>query len=211
MTPRHLLALLVLAVGALSGGTSAVAGEGARQLARATDQLPGRLNCIAYYALPQSPAIEVALFDDSDENLAIQRSFQDALRDAGFAASQGPALELAFTMEVIDKGFTSAVPNLGRLDGSSDSGIDLNVNIWSNLRDSMFGGRKTRAGRGSNQLHVNAVVRDRRSGRLLWQGDAFAALHTADRLALVRAMIAPLVQNLGRTVKNQAIQINATF
>ena len=54
---------------------------------------------------------------------------------------------------------------------------------------------------------MNAVLRDRESGRVLWQADAFCEMLTTDTGRIAASMVAPLVRNLGRSAEREAFDI----
>ncbi len=104
--------------------------------------------------------------------------------------------------------WSRAEANLGRFE-ANDAGAQVNLNIWSSSRDSLFGGRQ-KAGAPSrkvNLLHMNVVLRDRETGKTLWQGDAYCEILTADQTRIAGSMVAPLTASLGRSVTGQPFDI----
>ena len=59
--------------------------------------------------------------------------------------------------------------------------------------------------RGLNR--IDATVEDRASGKRLWQGWTVGALGQADSLSLMRKMVSPMVDGLGKTVTRQPLQL----
>ena len=97
---------------------------------------------------------------------------------------------------------------LGRLEAGSDTGVDFRLNFWSSSQDSLLGGRQSKGEtRAANVFHMNAVLRDRRSGKVLWQGDAYSEMIVPDEPRIARSMVRPLVTNLGRTVKGEPFEL----
>ena len=85
----------------------------------------------------------------------------------------------------------------------------LNLNVWSSSQDSLLGGRQTGTAesRRANLLHMNAVLRDRETGKILWQGDAYCEMLSADEARIASSMVVPLTANLGRSVEAQPFDI----
>ena len=47
------------------------------------------LNAVSYGDIPRGEAVMVEVFDDSEENLSLKRSFEEELRAAGYTVSDG--------------------------------------------------------------------------------------------------------------------------
>jgi len=178
---------------------------------------PGSVSSVLYHDLPVGLPIEVATFDDTDTNLEIQARFVKELEKSGYLVAEEAPLELSFTSEVIQGDLRRKSGSLGRIGASteqdrgtrgSDVGVDVELNVWSSTQDSVLGGIQPQAGSGRHaQMHINALLRDRSSGQVLWQGDAFSALVISDERRLARAMVKPLVDAFGRSVKNEPFQV----
>ncbi len=54
---------------------------------------------------------------------------------------------------------------------------------------------------------MNVLLRDRESGKILWQGDAYCEMLIADQARIAGSMVAPLTASLGRSVKGQPFDI----
>ncbi|MFQ5773283.1 MAG: hypothetical protein ACE5GS_02085 [Kiloniellaceae bacterium] len=167
---------------------------------------PGIVNAVAFAPVAPGLAIAVKPFDDNELNLAIQQRLEDELRGVSRPISDDAVLGLWFETEVIQGRFPGAAGDLGRFEGGS-SGVRFELNIWSSSRDSILGGRRKGEPRRANVFHINAILRDGRSGKTLWQGDAFCEMLTPDTLRIARSMIRPLVAGLGRTVKGEPFDI----
>ncbi len=199
-----ILAVWAMALGAFAASPPA-AGE---QLARlGPNGEPGIINSINFIPADPQATIAVRPMDDSKESLEIKRRIDAALREAGYAVSDYTAdIELSFETEVIEGRFSGESGTLGSLRGGG-GGVRLDFNIWSSSKDSLLGGRQRRDDRRANVFHMNAVLRDRESGAVLWQGDAFYEMLIADHARIANSMVWPLVRNLGRTVRREPFQI----
>ncbi len=199
------VALVALGPGALGAGPV----EAALQFAQlAADGAPGIVTTVALGRWPDGQPIAVTPFADDDLGLSVKARFEAALRAAGWPVSDSAPLTLSFDSEMIEGRFTGAEANMGRFE-ANDAGVQLNLNIWSSSQDSLLGGRQ-KAGAPSrkiNLFHMNVVLRDRESGKTLWQGDAYCEMRTADPARIAASMVAPLVASLGRSVKAQPFDI----
>ncbi len=200
-------ALMLVALGPGSAGAANI--QSTLQLAQlAANGAPGIVTTVALGELPAGQPVAVTPFADDDLSLSVKARFEAALRAAGWSVSDSAALTLSFDTEMIEGRFTQAEANLGRFE-ASDQGVQLNLNIWSSSQDSLLGGRQ-KAGapaREVNLFHMNVVLRDRESGKTLWQGDAYSEMLIADQARIAGSMVAPLTANLGRSVKAQPFDI----
>jgi len=82
------------------------------------------------------------------------------------------------------------------------------MNVWSTNEDSVLGGRRQRqAGSRTNVFQISLTLRDRQTGKTLWQGDSYCEMLTGDKLRLSRSMLPPLVSQIGQTVKDAPFEI----
>ena len=209
----------LLIVPALALGGTAVAEE--RRSPERTQWVqagaPGSVSSVLFHDLPAGLPIEVTVFDDTDTNLEIQARFAEELEKSGYLVAENAPLELSFTSEVIQGKLQEKTGSLGRIGASteadrgtrgSDTGVDLEVNVWSSTKDSVLGGIQPQSGSSRQaQMHINALLRDRDSGQVLWQGDAFSAMVMSDERRLAGAMVKPLVDAFGRSVKDEPFQV----
>ncbi len=200
-------ALMIAALGPGSAGAGNA--ETTLQLAQlAANGAPGIVNTVAFGELPDRQSIMVTPFADDDLSLSVKARFEAALRAAGRPVSDPAPLTLSFDTKVIEGRFTRAEANMGRFE-ANDEGVQINLNIWSSSQDSLLGGRQ-KAGAPSRKvslLHMNVVLRDRETGKTLWQGDAYCEMLTADRDRIAGSMVAPLTASLGRSVTGQPFDI----
>jgi hypothetical protein len=211
MTRRLLLCVAAVLVWVASGPGSAGAGTAPSALQfvqLAPNGAPGVVNSLALGELPDGQPIAVTPFADDELSLSVKTRFEEALRAAGRPVAESALLTLSFESKIIEGRFTQAEANMGRFE-ADDEGVALNLNIWSSSRDSLLGGRQKADGssRKVNLMHMNAVLRDRESGKILWQGDAYCEMLTADQARIAGSMVAPLTASLGRSVTGQPFDI----
>ena len=209
---RHLLvwvvgALVLVAPGpepAWAGGPGA-----ARQYAQlAANGAPGIVTALALGEVPPERPIAVTPFADDDLSMAVKARFEEALRGIGRGVADSAPMRLSFEIELIRGRFSRAEGSLGRFEADSGD-VRLNLNVWSSSQDSLLGGRQTGTAesRRANLLHMNAVLRDRDTGKILWQGDAYCEMLSADEARIANSMVVPLTANLGRSVEAQPFDI----
>lgn len=168
----------------------------------------GVLRSVAYHPMPADQPVRVVLYDDTTENIELRRQIEDELRRAGVSIDEDSTLELAIDTEIIDRAAPESGPTMGSLEGSSETGYEARLNLWSSSRDSVFGGRKSDSTKSQTKFHLNAILRDHGTGKFLWQGDAYAVMHQVDSARVARAMVAPLVAGLGQSVTSKSFPID---
>lgn len=181
---------------------------GPRLAQLAPNGAPGIVNAVALAQVASDRPVALTPFDDDELSLAIKARFEDELLRVGRPVSEAAPLTLSFETEVIQGHFSRGEGNMGRFKAGS-GGLRLDLNIWSSTRDSLLGGRQTgeSESRQANLFHMNAVLRDRVTGKTLWQGDAYCEMLTADTERIGVSMVGPLVANLGRSVEQQPFDI----
>jgi len=168
---------------------------------------PGIVKSVAFTPLAAEDAIVVRAFDDTALNMDLKARLEIALANSGRSVAPEAPLRLDFESEVIRGELKAAGGTLGAFEGNTREGARVQLNLWSSSQDSLLGGQRTEEVRKANVLHVNASLRDTRSGRVIWQGDAFCALPGPDVEPVAASMVAPLVDSLGRTVTGEPFEI----
>ncbi len=187
-------------------------GDGVAQQAPAAEQTarpaPGMVTARTFRQPAEGFTVSVSPYDDSELNLKLKSDFEAALAgrwQAKATEEAAAAYLLLFEAEVVTGELAPKPPSLGsaRVD---DEGAEVNVNVWSSTQDSVLGGRQEAAPAGSNVFHIGAVLRDRRSGEVAWQGDAYYVLSEPETERVARALVAPLVDKIGQSVAREPLE-----
>lgn len=188
--------------------------QGWSQGPRATEALPvtasGMITARSFAAPAAGFSVSVAPYDDSELNLRLKEDFERRLVErwqTHLTAEPAAAFLLLFESEVVSADMAPPPPSLGsaRID---EQGAEVQVNVWSSSRDSLFGGRNGNAEGGSNVFHISALLRDRQSGELAWQGDAYYVLSEPNPERVARALVPPLVDRIGRSIVREPLEID---
>ena len=188
-------------------------GDVLAQQARAAEQAARPASGMVTVRTFRQPAggftVAVSPYDDSELNLKLKSDFEAALADrwqAKVTEEAAAAYLLLFEAEVVTGEQVPKAPSLGtaRVD---DEGAEVSVNVWSSTQDSVLGGRQEAAPAGSNVFHIGAVLRDRASGTVAWQGDAYHVLKEPETERVARALVAPLVDKIGQSVAREPLEI----
>jgi len=168
---------------------------------------PGMITARTFQAPPAGFSVAVAPYDDSELNLKLKADFEASLAERWQARptkESAAGFLLLFETEVVPANLAPAPPSLGSA-RVSGGGAEVNVNVWSSTQDSVLGGRQEAPAAGSNVFHINAVLRDRHSGEVAWQGDAYYVLREPESERVARALVPPLVDRIGQSVVREPL------
>src|SRR3546814_2333194 len=76
-------------------------------------------------------------------------------------------------------------------------------NVWSSSQDRVLGGRQESNEAGTNVFHINAVLRDRRSGGVAWRSEE----HTSELQSLMRISYAVFCLKTKKPTKNKTLSV----
>ncbi len=204
---RLAIALLLFAVSLESVVLGAERSPEAALAQLSPDGAPGIVSAAALRPIESGVAYSVRTYDDADLDLEIRQALERRLQETDRELAPDGPLLLDIATEVIPGNRRDSEPSLGNLRAGKSS-VQLNMNVWSSSKDSLLGGRQEQSsGSRPNVFHINAVLRDSRTGTVLWEGNAFAEMLTTDTRRIALSMVGPLVDSLGRTVRNEPFQI----
>ena len=104
--------------------------------------------------------------------------------------------------------FVADGPSLGRLSSTSDETSRFEMNIWSSSQDSILGGRfSEREGRTFSSFEIEAVLRERSLGEVVWEGRAIVETDGGQAEPYVPQMVESLVRSLGQTVRERTFPV----
>ena len=170
----------------------------------------GKLHATNYQkSSEQLPAMVVMSYDDAALDLLIRNQMIEALRAAGCNVTGPDApFELALSSQIRSVAYEGRDRSLGKLSVGGLNSFKVQANVWSSSQDSILAGRKSGSRRqGANEFEIEATLRDRRAGTVVWQGRAIVP-HLESRFeTMVPDMITALAANLGRTVHDTTFPI----
>ena len=178
----------------------------------------GHVNAISQKPIPAGKILSVRALDDSDESLALKDQFVRELTNRGYRVE--PKADLVLTFEVQDElGAYTFTDKRYILDlqtsRGTNQGIDDDSHAKFNVFNSKTGGILNK-GQGGTKIVTPTKYRLKvtvdgpaEAGRIerYWQGWATGKLGAATNEALLGAMVAPLVESVGETVKDRTITL----
>jgi hypothetical protein len=173
-------------------------------------QAPGMVTARAFRMPADGFTVFVSPYDDSDLHLTLKADIESRLAASGrahLAEEKAAGYLLFFDSAVVPAEQAPQRPSLGSV-RADQGGAEVNVNVWSSTQDSVLGGRQTAQEVGSSVFHMHATLRDRASGEVVWQGDAYYVLGEPETERVARALVAPLVERMGESVVREAIEID---
>ena len=190
LTERLLIGLFLAA----SGGAAAMATEVV-------------VSTTACGAIPPDSVVAVIPADDSPLNMEIAGRLAETLHGTGYRTGRTGPLELRYHAAEQGQPPTTRERSLGRLDGSG-GGVSLNLNIWSNTKDSVIGGRRAQQ-RAGNALHLVVEMElDRVADRdCIWRGEAAASLVGWQRGELAKRLVEILVGEIGGDTGQKRLEL----
>lgn len=159
-------------------------------------------------SFPEDAAIVLEPVDDSPLNLEIGEELAMALRHAGYRIADAAGLELRYkaTEKALRAGFQDR--SLGRLKIGGGEGVSLKLNIWSNRKDSILGGRQRRQPRLFETHLILTMQLDRHvNGACVWRGEAGASLVGWQHSELASRPTRALADAFGKDVRLQRVEL----
>jgi hypothetical protein len=168
----------------------------------------GVINAAALRPMPKGASVSVRPWDDAPDNLRIAREIEDQLRQRGHALTTNPQMVLSFSVSDQPGRWS---PGAGRqmielhgTQGSSgeEDNMRAQLNLYSSERGGLFNeGRADGIERSVYTLEMTLDARE--GGQRLWQGEATARMGRTEGSQLVKQLIPPLLDAMGKTVRNQ--------
>ncbi|NQU71830.1 MAG: hypothetical protein HQ514_14850 [Rhodospirillales bacterium] len=172
---------------------------------------PGWLTAFACGKLPTPLTVEVDAQDDNQQSRQLKKSLIKALTDRKARITANAPLIVSLHVETVREGAQYKGRDLGEFSrgNRSDERTKFRMNLWSNRKDSVIGGRKdTLLSQGLNELHVAIEIHDKSNGQCVWQGQAKLDLDGRDEFSTTRQIIPLLVTTLGKTVRAEPLKLD---
>lgn len=200
----------MVVVGRLSLAVVLIAGAGSA-VAQAPAVADGHVSAFACQALPSPLQVELEAGDGRPGSERLRAALLRALSRRHVTVAPGARFRLGLYVDAVREAETHKGRDLGRFSrgNASDKRTQFRINLWSNRRDSVIGGRRDEVLHAAvDELHVEITLDDRSDGQCVWQGKAVHNLDGHDELDSAERMIPLLVQRLGRSAGAEPIRID---
>jgi hypothetical protein len=166
----------------------------------------GTVNSSSLRPIPRGAAVIVKPWDNSEDMIDLAHFIEDQLRARGYSVGGAGALVLKFSMsESLGQLSTGPQRQLVEIDGqagtASENEAQVRLNLFSSDKGGVFNQGRPQQKIASTQTLEMSV--DRADGQRLWLGEATGKLVNQDRRQSVRVLVAPLLDNIGKTARSQ--------
>lgn len=170
------------------------------------------LNAVSYADIPDKKSVAIELFNDSPRNLDLKAQFEEQLRQAGYTIDQSAQLIFSFdTRDTSGKWTGGGSSGLISLENSDNhTGTDaprVRVSIFDTQKGGILneGSERGITEVAPSQIRVEVTLEDRTNGRRLWEAWTVSNIGASDDPSVPKSMVGPLVQNIGKTVRDETI------
>jgi len=159
--------------------------------------------------MPKPLDVQVELLDDAEPMLELRKALLAALEKRNARVSGGARLLLTLEAEASHQDVRRKGRDLFEIYDSTDEDTRFRMNLWSNRRDSVLGGRKDVVDRqGSDEIRVSITINDKTNGRCMWRGEAVHDTAGRDQWDVAEKLLPYVVEAIGRTVAHRVIEIH---
>lgn len=157
------------------------------------------------------------ILDNTDENVRLHGILVERLAERGVTVDDAAGQTMSFNVERVRE---AAVRKPGDLvdvrvgqedpdDLGREGFASVHMNIWSNSRDSVIGGRRdTVEHRLVDRLHISVTINSKADGRCLWRGEVVQNLDGRDPGRTAEQMIPILTRAIGKSLSQQPITLD---
>jgi hypothetical protein len=172
---------------------------------------PGSLTAFACGKLPFPLRVEIDAQDDSQQSRQLKNTLIKALTDGQTQIAANARLKVSLHVETLRESARYKGRDLGEFSRGNrhNERTRFRMNLWSNRKDSVLGGRKDAVlSRGIDELHVAIEIHDKSNGQCVWQGEARLDLDGQDEFAMARRIIPLLTRSIGKTIRAAPLQLD---
>ena len=172
---------------------------------------PGSLTAFACGKLPSPLWVEVDAQDDSRQSARLKNALIKALiADRTLITANAP-LKVSLHVETLRESARYKGRDLGEFSRGNRNAerTKFRMNLWSNRKDSVIGGRKDAIlSRGLDELHVAIEIHDKSNGQCVWRGQARLDLDGQDEFSTARRIITLITRSIGKTIRAAPLRLD---
>ncbi len=177
---------------------------------QALDPASGRLTAFVCESLPSPLRVEIESPEGSSRTDSLKRVLIRALAARHAVVAPGAPLRLSLYVGSVREAEVRKGRDLGEFSrgNASDERTRFRINLWSNKRDSVIGGRRHEILTAAvDELHVEITLDDQSDGRCIWQGEAVHRLDGRDEQSVAEQIIPKLIERLGQSASAEPIAL----
>lgn len=169
----------------------------------------GILSGYACGSMPATYTVDVEVSDDSPQMLKIRDSVIGALKRRSAQVSGSAQLVLIIDVYTVREGAIRKKRDLGSVNDGSSEQIRARMNLWSNKRDSVIGGRRDGIIKGAlDEVRVEISINDKSNGKCVWRGDAQYGSAGEDQWEIAEKTTVQLIGSVGKDVRDRRFTID---
>ena len=182
----------------------------------AADSPDGYLTAFVCERLSKPISVSSRIQNNSDENIRLHDLLVKRLANNNITVGQGAGLSMSFEVtrvreatkrkpgDLIDVRVGEDEKNIGQ-----EGFAKVHMNIWSNAKDSVIGGRReTVESQRVDRLHIAIAINSKTDGRCLWRGEVVQNLDGRDVRRAANRMIPILADVVGTSASQRPIDID---
>ncbi len=177
---------------------------------QALDPASGRLTAFVCESLPSPLRIQIESPEGSQRTDRLKRILVRALAARHVVVAPGAPLRLSLYVGSVREPEVRKGRDLGQFSrgNASDERTQFRINLWSNRRDSVIGGRRDEVlAAAVDELHVEITLDDLSDGRCILQGEAVHRLDGRDEQSVAEHIIPKLIERLGQSASAEPIEL----
>ncbi|MBF0093230.1 MAG: hypothetical protein HQL34_01650 [Alphaproteobacteria bacterium] len=190
---------------AVAVAVTGVAGE-----ALAAGTVAARLSSVLFSPMEETGRFEVRLYDDSDANKALKSEIEGRLAAAGYGISANAPLILSFDLRnTVGDGRPDEPTSRLEVRGNSSTAGRDDYSARLKLFSTRTGEEGSPGAAYGGSVRLELAISSRANGRRLWQGWAVADSTGREGGETAAALVGPLVEVIGKTVRGQDVSVVA--
>jgi len=169
----------------------------------------GNLSAYACGEFAAGKPLDVQVDNDPAQMEKIRTTVINALRDRKTAVSDDAPWVLAIRTEAIREGVRRKGRDLGTVRDGSSENVNVRMNVWSNRKDSIIGGRKTDVIAGPiDEVWVTISINDKASGKCIWRGEARHDSIGQDQWEISEKVSLVLIGAMGEATRDRSFEVD---
>lgn len=162
--------------------------------------------------LAPEATVQISPADDTALYKSVEKPIRDAVTAAGHPVAKDGQIELYYSIHESPVRVKQGGGSLGRLEVrtiESRQHALLLLNVWSTSKDSVLGGKKTKAKEGISTYLLMAVELSRNdNGRCVWRGEGAAEMTGPETKRLATELAAAIMRFLGQAVSQKPVVLD---
>ena len=175
-----------------------------------TKEAAGHVTAFACVPLPSPLIVEVETFDESSHSDRLRQILLHSLTAQQAVISSDAPLRLTLHVGSVNQSVVGNMHSLNRLDDGEgfEERIWIRVDLWSNRRNSVIGGRRYQNADFADEIKIEITLDSQINGQCIWQGVVVFRLDGRDETVTAGKLIPLLVDRLGRTARAEPIKLD---